>query len=126
MNRSLSRKEFVQMTLAAMGAGALAACSSSSTAAPAVTPDSGGGGNCKTNGAQDGGIDDPKHHLVVPAADVLAGVDKSYSIQGTQTHDHMVTVTAAMFMQLAANMEVPMIVSTVTLNHSHTFAVICA
>jgi hypothetical protein len=121
MSRPVSRKQFIQITLGVVGAGVLlGGCSSSSSAAPPAS-----GGNCKANGAADGGIDDPKHHLVVPAADVVAGVDKTYSIQGMQTHDHMVTITAAQFAQLAANTTLPMIVSTTTLAHNHIFSVVC-
>ena len=120
MSRTLSRKEFIHLTLGVVGTGVLlGACSSSSSGAPAAT-------GCEANGAKDSMLDDPLHHLVVPAADIMAGVDMTYHIQGMQTHDHTVTITAAMFQELQKNTSIPMIVSTTTLNHNHTFAVVCA
>jgi hypothetical protein len=80
---------------------------------------------CKTDGAKDGGINDPTHHLVVPGADISAGVSKTYSIKGTQTHDHEVTLEAADFANLGADTTVT-VTSTATLGHSHTFDVVCA
>lgn len=46
------------------------------------------------------------HSVVIPSAHVTAGTERSYSIQGTSPHDHMITVSAAMFAQLAAGMTV--------------------
>jgi hypothetical protein len=40
------------------------------------------------------------HMMVVTAADVMAGVDKTYDIQGAANHNHQVTVTAAQFQML--------------------------
>jgi hypothetical protein len=76
------------------------------------------------NGAKDGGINDPLHHLVVPAADIVAGVAKTYSIQGTQTHDHKVALEVVDF-KLTTDTLVR-VSSTVTGGHSHTFDVVCA
>lgn len=124
MTTALSRKEFLQSALALAGAAVLLeGCSSSSTPSPSTS--GGGGGTCKTNGAKDQGLDDPLHHLVVPAADVVAGTDKTYSIKGTQTHDHTVTVTAADFANLAQGTTFT-VTSTNTLSHTHTFSVVCA
>ena len=63
------------------------------------------------------------HVLVVAKEDVVAGVDKSYNIEGTALHYHSVTITAAEFAQLAAN-------TTITTEssfdgHSHTITVMC-
>jgi hypothetical protein len=41
--------------------------------------------------------------LTVPPEDVAAGVEKMYDIQGTQTHNHVVTLTAADFTSLATD-----------------------
>jgi hypothetical protein len=41
------------------------------------------------------------HRMLVPVADIIAGVDQTYDIQGANaTHGHNVTVTAAMFAAL--------------------------
>ena len=154
MTSQLSRKDFLRGAAALIGAGmAAGACSSSSSGSGG--PDSGatgdggsdsgsdtgaqdsaamdtgttegGASTCPTNGAKDNGINDPKHHLVVPAADVVAAVAKTYSIQGTQTHDHMVTLQPADFATLAVNGSMKVTVtSTTTAMHSHTFDVVCA
>lgn len=42
------------------------------------------------------------HRLLVSDADVAAGVDKTYSIQGNALHDHQITITAADFAILDA------------------------
>jgi hypothetical protein len=42
------------------------------------------------------------HVLSVPAADITAGVDKTYSVMGTATHNHFVQITAAEFAMLKA------------------------
>jgi hypothetical protein len=70
---------------------------------------SGGGGACSTN------IDAQitcrhGHELIVTAADLLAGEPKSYNIQGTASHSHMLTVTAQMFEQLQQGMTVEIFV----------------
>lgn len=40
------------------------------------------------------------HELLVSAADLAAGVSKTYDIRGTANHGHMVTVTTEVFDQL--------------------------
>ena len=63
------------------------------------------------------------HALAVPAADVNAGVEKTYDIQGTSTHNHQVTITAAQFVSLQSGNSVS-VVSTVD-GHSHEVTVTC-
>jgi hypothetical protein len=46
------------------------------------------------------------HDVSVPAAHVTAGTERTYSIQGTSSHDHMITVTASMFADLQNGMNV--------------------
>jgi hypothetical protein len=127
MAHQLSRTEFLLTVVGIVAAGAaLDACGNDRGA--------GGGGAadstpslsmCTEDGAKDGGIDDPLHHLVVPAADIKAGVSKTYSIKGQQTHDHTITLEAADFANLATDTKVT-VRSTSTLSHSHTFEVVCA
>ena len=63
------------------------------------------------------------HALVVPEADVVAGVQKQYSIQGTSAHRHFVTITAAMFGALRAGMPIEVLSGGVS--HKHTVTVSC-
>jgi hypothetical protein len=58
------------------------------------------------------------HSMTVTAADVDAGVDKTYSIPGTAMHDHTVTITAAQFAQLKLKLAV-MDTSTAIICHMH-------
>jgi len=65
------------------------------------------------------------HALVVPAADVVAGAAKAYSIMGTGGHDHMVMMTAASFIALQSGGSV-MLTSTSSGGHTHMVTVMCA
>ncbi|MBX3233899.1 MAG: hypothetical protein KIT84_31615 [Labilithrix sp.] len=65
------------------------------------------------------------HALAVPAEDVAEGADKTYSIQGGSSHDHLVTVTAADFAELATGASVT-IASTTDVGHRHPVTVTCA
>jgi hypothetical protein len=78
-----------------------------------------------SNGVQTSVSLDPRHQLVVPREDVLAGVEKTYHIQGSADHDHEVTLTADDFASLASGNEIQD-KSTVTLLHRHTVHVKCA
>ena len=64
------------------------------------------------------------HALVVSPADVAAGVAKTYSIRGSATHDHSVTVTGAGFAVLARGGSITL-TSTTTAGHSHQVTVTC-
>jgi hypothetical protein len=121
MSEPLSRKDFLLVTGGVAAAGALlVACRSDNAAASAAAS-----GPCGKNGAKDSGLNDPLHHLVVPAADVVAGVSHTYSIKGTSTHDHKITLEAADFVNLVAGTKVT-VTSTNVLGHVHTFDVVCA
>jgi hypothetical protein len=64
------------------------------------------------------------HSLEVPAADVADGVEKTYNIQGTSQHPHMVTITAADFTTLAGGGTVQK-TSTNDNGHTHSVTVTC-
>jgi hypothetical protein len=68
---------------------------------------------------------DPHHELVVSREDIIAGVAKTYHVQGTSGHDHLVTLTADDFASLAAGNEIEE-KTTITLLHRHTVSVKCA
>ena len=65
------------------------------------------------------------HALRVPAADVAARVQKTYSIKGTSGHDHLVTITAVQFTKLGTGQAV-VVVSTNDAGHTHSVTVTCS
>ncbi|MBW2734165.1 MAG: hypothetical protein JRH20_17385 [Deltaproteobacteria bacterium] len=65
------------------------------------------------------------HALTVPAADVEAGVERTYSIQGAADHRHDVTLSAANFAQMRGGQSVTLS-STSASGHTHSVAVTCA
>ncbi len=123
---------------AGLGAGALVvACSKSdgepepgADAAPQPDappqqpmPDAPPSGTCATTNAA---ISSNHGHLAaVPAADVAAGVEKIYDIQGTSPHPHTITVTAAMFTMLKAGQTVT-VTSSNDAAHTHNVTIMCA
>lgn len=82
-------------------------------------------GNCAMNGTAVTIGTNHGHTMAVPAADIAAGVAKTYQIQGTSGHPHTVVVTAAMFAMLQQNMQV-MGSSSVDASHAHQFTIKCA
>ena len=64
------------------------------------------------------------HTLALPAADVAAGTERTYDIQGASPHAHSVTVTAEQFTMLAAGMTV-MTTSTRGGGHTHAVTLVC-
>ena len=65
------------------------------------------------------------HAAVIPAADVAAGVMKTYDIKGASSHPHTITVTAAMFAMLKAGTMV-VVPSSNDAGHTHNVTVTCA
>jgi hypothetical protein len=63
--------------------------------------------------------------MAVTKEDVIAGVNKTYNIQGTSGHPHTVTVTAAMFTMLQQNMQVT-VKSSFDASHDHDVTIRCA
>ena len=57
--------------------------------------------------------------------DVEAEVDKTYSIQGTATHDHSLTISASEFASLKSNQSIQ-VTSAAGGGHSHAITVTCA
>jgi hypothetical protein len=120
----MTRKEFLKAVVACAGAGAaasalLTACGGS------PSPDNLGGPSCRANGAKDGVITgNHGHSLSVPAADVQAGVAKTYSIQGASSHPHSITIGADQFAILAQNGGFT-VTSTTDAGHMHSVTVTC-
>ncbi|OQW50380.1 MAG: hypothetical protein A4S09_00885 [Proteobacteria bacterium SG_bin7] len=81
---------------------------------------------CNTASTLDGAVSNNHGHtLTIPHSDVVAGVDKTYAIDGTAGHSHSVTITAAHFTQLQNNQTISGINATVN-GHPHTVTVFCA
>jgi hypothetical protein len=146
MNRNQFLRSSVGFAAAMFGIGALAACkddgvssppdaSAGNPDAPQVAADAGvdgvpatdanmGMASCSMNGTIVAIAGNHGHVLVVSKADVAAGAQKMYSIQGGSLHDHIVTLTTADFAQLAANASVSTVSSSA--GHTHTITVTCA
>lgn len=122
------RRDFVTLTLRWLGLAAIApvvsACGGSGGGGG--TGGSPGAGNC-TNATVNGTVDlNHGHILEIPQADIIAGVDRTYSIQGTSAHSHDVTITAAEFQALAAKQSLTARASTTGSGHAHNVSVSCA
>lgn len=83
--------------------------------------DSGASKMC-TTGAKIGTIDLHPHTLTISAADVTAGVQKTYTIGGD--HTHQITLTASHMAMIKAGMDVT--VTSTTDKHKHLVQIICA
>ena len=66
------------------------------------------------------------HTLTVSRFDVDAGVDSTYSILGTSTHNHQVTVTAANFSSLKSNQSISVLSDDSGSGHTHNVLISCA
>jgi hypothetical protein len=64
------------------------------------------------------------HVLTISEADLSSTVDKTYSIMGSASHDHTVTLTAAQLAMLKAGSSVA-VSSTITASHQHTVTSNC-
>jgi hypothetical protein len=118
---SMTRKEFLGRivkgtALGAMAAGAVAACGGDDG-------DNGGGtdGACQVRATING---NHGHGLTVSQADVDAGVERTYDIEGTAGHTHSVTITAPQFATVAAGGNLT-VVSTTGSAHTHMITVSC-
>ena len=128
--RTLTRKQFLSFlgkaTLAAAAVPLVASCGGDDGGGDgAGTPDGGGGGDCVANGTEVAITANQGHALTVPAADVEAGVERTYDITGSSAHSHAVTLTAAHFTMLQAG-EAVTISSTSGGAHTHDVTVTCA
>lgn len=130
----MDRKTFIQKSagamLVALPAYSLLGCSSSDSGSdpdpnPDPNPGPGGQANCVDNGTTAAIAANHGHTLSVSKADVTAGTEKTYSIQGSSAHDHSVTVTAADFTMLQGNDSITL-ASTSGGGHTHSVTVSCA
>jgi hypothetical protein len=82
----------------------------------------GGGGMCESVSGEV--AMNHGHVVTIPAADVNAGAEMTYSIQGTSMHDHMITLSAADMTSLQGGGTV-MVTSTTGSGHTHEVTVMC-
>ena len=64
------------------------------------------------------------HRLLVPRQDVLDGKDKSYDIQGSAGHGHVVIITQELFAEL--RLKGTMTVESGGSSHTHPVTLVCA
>lgn len=113
-----TRRQFLDtLVLSATGVSVLAACggddtSGSDAGSSACVPS-------ETISSNHG------HSVTIPSADVMAGTSRTYSIQGTADHDHMITVSASQFTQIRSGMTVG-VGSTTGGGHDHQVMIRCA
>jgi len=120
----MMRKQFLGTLLGAAGAAALAACGEDGSG---NNPPDAAAKSCTANGTSVTIGTNHGHVMAVSAADVTAGVDKTYDITGTSAHSHMVTVTAANFASLQTNPNGSvMLTSTSGGGHTHQVTIVCA
>jgi hypothetical protein len=124
----MDRKTFIKKSLSAVAlaipAYAVLSCSSSDDSEPAAPPQN-TEANCGTNGTSSSIGSNHGHSIVVSAADVTAGVDKTYNIQGSSAHMHSITVSSAQFADLQNNQQVTG-TSTSDSGHTHSVTISCA
>jgi hypothetical protein len=124
-----SRREVLMFIVAGT---AIAACGGGSDMANGAAGGTGGAAapNCLDDGTVAEVLLNHGHVLTVSVADINAGVDKTYNIQGSADHPHFVTLTAADFAALKQNMQTrentTTNVSATFGTHSHAIDVACA
>jgi hypothetical protein len=96
--------------------------SSTSDDPPATDGTTTAGADCETDPDVTIGTNH-SHEMMVPLADVMAGVEVVYDITGSSPHSHSVTLTSDDFATIAAGGSV-MVESTAS-GHTHTVTVSC-
>ena len=139
----LTRQGFLRIGIAWIGASTLPfglGCPADDTGDDGAGSGSDGSGGGNTTTAADGEStaagasceNDPSvmitanhgHVLMVPLADVMAGVEVTYDIQGTADHAHTVTLDADHFAMLEQGIQVT--VASSFAGHNHQVTVACA
>lgn len=125
MNRKTFLKKTAGVMLVAIPTYSIVACSSSDDSDKGGGDQGGGGKNCLDNGTQSSIGSNHGHSLTVSKADVTAGTEKTYNIQGSSPHPHTVTITATNFTTLKGNNSIS-VTSSADDGHTHSVTVSCA
>lgn len=129
----MKRKTFLKKTAGALlltiPAYSLMDCSSSGDDSnnpnPNPNPNPSPSGNCLQNGTNSLIRENHGHTLMVSAADISAGTQKTYNIKGSADHQHDITLTLADFNSLSSNTSITKN-STSGDGHLHSVTVSCA
>ena len=124
----MERRKFVKQTvsLLLLGvplAGMTASCASGVEPAPPLPNND--PKDCLANGTNASIGTNHGHSLTVSKADVQSGVEKSYSIEGSASHDHILVISADNFTSLKNNTSIQ-VTSDSGGGHSHSVTVSCA
>lgn len=125
----MNRKTFIKRTVGALVIAVptygLVSCSGddSTDVPPVEDPET---TDCLANGANATAISSNHGHtLSVSKADIDAGLEKTYSIQGSSGHNHTIVVTSANFETLKSSKTIR-IESSRDNSHRHDVTVTCA
>jgi len=125
----MNRKSFIKKVTGTMLIGipfySILSCSDSDDLSSMMTAPPMTDKNCLANGTIGSVGSNHGHSITVSKADISVGVEKQYNIQGSATHNHMVTVSASDFASLASNQQIQ-ITSTSGDSHVHSVTVSCA
>lgn len=122
---SLTRKEFLRSVVSVV-AGAAGAALFVGCGGGEEGPADAASRSCTANGTTASIGDNHGHTLSVPRADVMAGTQKVYPIEGTADHTHNVTVTPAMFAMLQSNTAIMVNSTTGGIDaHTHNITIMC-
>ncbi len=94
-------------------------------ASPSSPPDLSSASSCTAGAKATSITGNHGHSLLVPGADFIAPVARSYSIMGASGHDHAISLSAANFTTLANGQPVT-VASTSGAGHTHTVTLACA
>ncbi len=125
----MDRKTFLKKATSAMFIGipiySILSCSSSVDDPTPDGADADADKNCLANGTVGSVSANHGHSITVSTADVAAGVEKQYDIQGSSAHNHVVTVSESAFASLANNQQIS-VNSTTGDGHTHSVTISCA
>ena len=124
----MKRIEFLKRTVVVTTLGLpilsfLSSCSTETAPSPSTPPPT--PKDCLANGTTSSIGSNHGHSLTVSKTDVENGVEKTYNILGSASHNHEVTITTANFSSLknATSIQVS---STSGDGHTHSVSVSCA
>lgn len=129
----MNRRSFLKSSMGVAAGLALVGCGSGGGGYDGGGGGGGGnggattGGNCLSNGTNTtvSVAHTPNHSVTVPASDILAGAQKTYTLTDAGSgHTHTITVTAADFVNLQNNQGV--VLTSTSTGHSHSVTINCA